>query len=89
MPASPERNTTWPSPDFAFDQRRSSNSSFFFPPDQLRQAARMQSLKAAFHRTRPQCSPGPHRPGDALEVLWPEVLKLEQIADKPAGCLRR
>jgi hypothetical protein len=27
IPASPERRTTWPSPVFAFDQRRSNNSS--------------------------------------------------------------
>ena len=42
----------------------------------------MQRLEAAFRRTRPQRRPGPHRPGDALEVLCPEVLKLEQIAEK-------
>ena len=44
----------------------------------------MQRLEAAFHRTRPQRRQGPHRPGDALEVLGPEVLKLEQIAEKPS-----
>ena len=42
----------------------------------------MQRLEAAFRRTRPQRRPGPHRPGDALEVLGPEVLKLEQIAEE-------
>ena len=31
---------------------------------------------------RSQRRPGPHRPGDALEVFWSEVLKLEQIAEK-------
>ena len=42
----------------------------------------MHRLEAAFRRTRPQRREGPHRPGDALEVLGPEVLKLEQIAEK-------
>ena len=60
---------------------------FFFPPDERGQAARVQRLEAAFHRTRPQRRPGPHRPGDALEVLRPEVLKLEQIAEKPSRAL--
>ena len=43
----------------------------------------MQRLEAALHRTRPQRRPGPRRPGDALEVLCPEVLELEEIAEKP------
>ena len=47
----------------------------------------MQRLEAAFHRTRPQRRPGPHRPGDALEVLRPEVLQLEQIAEKSSRAL--
>ena len=55
---------------------------FFFSPDEGGQAARVQGLEAAFRRTRPQRRPGPHRPGDALEVLGPEVLQLEQIAEK-------
>ena len=53
---------------------------FFFPPDKLGQAARVQSLEAAFHRSRSQRRPGSHRPCDALEVLCSKVLKLEQIA---------
>ena len=60
---------------------------FFFPPDEGSQAARVQRLEAAFRRTRPQRRPGPHRPGDALEVLGPEVLQLEQIAEKPSRAL--
>ena len=47
----------------------------------------MQRLEAAFRGTRPQRRPGPRRPGDALEVLRPEVLKLEQIAEQPARAL--
>ena len=53
---------------------------FFFPPDQRGQTRRVQCLEAAFRRTSPQRRPGSHRPGDTLEVLRPEVLKLEQIA---------
>ena len=60
---------------------------FFFPPDERGQAARVQRLEAAFRRTRPQRRPGPRRPGDALEVLGPEVLQLEQIAEQPARAL--
>ena len=55
---------------------------FFFPPDERGQAARVQRLEAAFNRAWPQRRPGPHRPGDALEVLGPEVLQLEQIAEQ-------
>ena len=47
----------------------------------------MQGLETAFRRTRPQRRAGPHRPGDTLEVLRSEVLKLEQIAEKPARAL--
>ena len=60
---------------------------FFFPPDERGQAARVQRLEAAFHRTRPQRRPGSHRPGDALEVLGPEVLQLEQIAEQLSRAL--
>ena len=58
---------------------------FFFTPDEVGQAVRVQRLEAAFRRTRPQRRPSPYRPGDALEVLGPEVLKLEQIAEKSSG----
>ena len=47
----------------------------------------MHRLEAAFRRTRPQGREGPYRPGDALEVLCPEVLKLEEIAEKSPGAL--
>ena len=55
---------------------------FFFPSDEGGQAGRVQRLEAAFNRNRPQRRPGPCRPGDALEVPVPEVLKLEEIAEK-------
>jgi len=42
----------------------------------------VQRLEAAFNRNRPQRRPVPCRPGDALEVPVPEVLKLEEIAEK-------
>src|SRR6266436_2148184 len=42
----------------------------------------MQRLEAAFHRTRPQHRPGPHRPPDALEALHPKVIELEETAEK-------
>src|SRR5438105_1926241 len=46
-----------------------------------------QRLEAAFNGTRPQRRPGGHRPGDTLEVPTPEVLKLEQSAEKPSRAL--
>ena len=60
---------------------------FFFAPDEVGQAARVQGLEAAFHRTGPQRRPSSHRPCDALEVLCSEVLKLEQIAHELARAL--
>ena len=55
---------------------------FFFPSDEGGRAGRVQRLEAAFNRNRPQRRPVPCRPGDALEVPVPEVLKLEEIAEK-------
>ena len=57
---------------------------FFFPPDEVGQAGRVQGVEAALHGTRPQRSPGPRRPGDALEVRGSEVLQLEEIAEQPS-----
>ena len=57
---------------------------FFFAADQRGEAAAVQRLEAALDRTRSQCREGAHPPGDALEVLRPEVFELEQFADEPA-----
>ena len=54
---------------------------FFFASDEVGQAASMHRPEAAFRRTRPQGREGTYRPGDALEVLGREVLKLEQITE--------
>ena len=61
---------------------------FFFSPNKVGQAARVESLEAACHRSLSQCGPSPYRPGDALEVLWSQVLKLEKIAQKLSSALR-
>jgi hypothetical protein len=45
----------------------------------------MQRLEAAFHRTRPQRRPGPHRRPDALEAPRPKVVKQEETAEKSSG----
>src|SRR5271163_4723012 len=42
----------------------------------------MHRLEAAFRRTPTQGCEGTYRPGDALKVLCPEVLKLEQITEQ-------
>src|SRR5208282_5370747 len=54
----------------------------FLASDEGSQAARVQRLEAALCRTCAQRRPGPHRPGDALEILGSEVLQLEQIAEE-------
>jgi hypothetical protein len=51
----------------------------FVPPNKVGQAGPVESLEASFHRSWSQCRPGSHRPRDALEVLRPKVLKLEQL----------
>ena len=61
---------------------------FFFPPDELGQAARVESFEAAFRRTRSQRRPGSHRSSDTLEVLGSEVLKLEQITEQFSRAFR-
>ena len=87
MPASPESNTTWPSPVFAFDQRRSSSSSSSSRPTSSVRPLACRASKRLSTEARSQCRPGSHRPGDALEVLCPEVLKLEQIAEELSRAL--
>jgi hypothetical protein len=54
---------------------------FLLPTDQWRGCS-AQRLEAAFHRTRPQRRPGAYRSGDALEIPLPEVLKIEEVAEK-------
>jgi hypothetical protein len=41
-------------------------------------------LEAALDRTCPQHRESCHRPGDPLELLWPEAPQLEEIAEPPA-----
>ncbi|MGB9399202.1 MAG: hypothetical protein WCB69_08430, partial [Pseudolabrys sp.] len=57
---------------------------FFIPPDENGQTGRVQRLEAACRGTRAQHCPGPRRPGDALDVPGPEVLKFKEIAEKAA-----
>ena len=59
----------------------------FFSSDQCSQDAGVHCLEAALDGTCPQHCEGLHRPGDPLEVLWPEVSQLEEIAQQPARCL--
>ena len=84
MPASPESSTTWPSPVFAFDQRRnSSSSSSSRPTSSVRPPACIASKRLSTELAR-STAQGFHRPGDALELLGPKVLKLEEIAEEPS-----
>src|SRR5262245_28573548 len=59
----------------------------FFPANERGQARRVQSFKSTLHGTRPKRRPCPRRPSDAFELPGPEVLELEQIAEKSAGSL--
>src|ERR1700745_2094544 len=54
----------------------------FFPADEGGQAGRVQRLETAFDGSPSQRRPGPRGPCDALEVLWSEVLELEQVAEE-------
>ena len=87
MPGSPESNTTWPSPVFAFDQRRSSSSSSSSRPTSSVRPLACRASKRLSTEARSQRRPGSHRPCDALEVLCSEVLKLEQIAHELSSAL--
>ena len=65
MPASPESSTTWPSPLFAFDQRRSSKSnSSSRPTSAVRPLACSASkrLSAELGRSAAQARAGPAMP---------------------------
>ena len=88
MPASPESNTTWPSPVFAFDQRRSSNSSSSSRPTSSVSPLAWRASKRLSTEVWSQRRPGSHRPRDTLEVLCSKVLKLEQIAHELPSALR-
>jgi hypothetical protein len=86
IPASPDSSTTWlvglgsrPAPQQQF--------KLFVSSDECGQAAGVHRLEAALDRTGPQRREGSHRPGDPLELLWPEVAQLEEIAEEPARCL--
>src|SRR5208283_3432654 len=82
IPASPESNTTWPSPVFALDQRRSSNSnSSSRPTSAVRPLACSASNRPSAELAR-SAAQAPHRPGDPLEVPGPEILQFEQTAEK-------
>jgi hypothetical protein len=61
---------------------------FFFPADEVGQAAGVESIEAAFDRSLSQGRPGSRRPRNALEVLPSKVLKLEEIAQELAGTFR-
>ena len=73
---------------FCFGPAPQQQFQFFVPPDEGGQASRVQGVEAALNRTRPQCSPGRHRPGDALEVPGPEVPEFEKIAGAAGACCR-
>src|ERR1700688_2387855 len=85
IPASPESSTTWPSPLFAFDQRRSSSSSSSSRPTRAVRPVACSASKrpsAELARSAAKARTGPVMP---FEVSCPQVLKLEQIAKELAG----
>src|SRR5262249_54016328 len=57
---------------------------FFFPSDEGGQTARVHRVEPAFRGTRPQSRPGSRWLGDALEVSEPDIVQLEEIAEKSA-----
>ena len=79
-----------PSGRYAFRLRPAPQQQFefFLATNELCQFARVQCLETALHRTRSQRRPGTHRPRDALEVLCPKVLQIEEIAEQLPRALR-
>ena len=47
----------------------------------------MQRLEAACNQTRLECHPDVHRARDALKLLCPKILQLEQIPEKLSRAL--
>src|ERR1700728_1668842 len=60
---------------------------FLFPSDEGGHAARVERLEAARRGTWPTHRPDLHGGGDSLQVLWSQVLELEEMSNKPAGAL--
>ena len=58
--------------------------TFFFPPDESGQAARVERLEPALDPTLAQRGPGSNGLGDALEVFQPEIPEFEEIAEEPS-----
>ena len=84
IPASPESSTTWPSPVLALAQRRnSSSSSSSRPTSAVRPPACIASKRLSTELARSTAN-ALHRPGNPLELPWPEVPQLEEIAEQPA-----
>jgi hypothetical protein len=81
MPGSPEISTILPVARLRLLPEPHQQPYLLVAADQ-RRGRGAQRLEAAFDRAGPQRRPGPHRFGDALELLRPEVPKLKQIADK-------
>src|SRR5712671_6220912 len=87
IPASPDSSTTWPSPVLALAQRRkSSSSSSSRPTSAVMPPACIASkrLSTELARSTAKAFTGPVIP---LELLWPEVPQLEEIAEQVAGGL--
>ena len=82
MPASPESKHDLTFAALRLRPAPQQQFEFFIAAYEGSQAAPVQRLETAFGRTRSQRRPTPHRTGDALEVLCPEVLQLKQIANK-------
>ena len=66
MPASPDSKHHLAFAGLCFRPAAQQQIEFFFPPDKVGQAARVESLKAAFHGSsvavRPRLAPAPRCP---------------------------
>ena len=89
IPASPDRSTTWPSPVFAFDQRRSSSSSSSSRPTSSVRPLACSASKRLSTAAGSQRRPRPHRPRDAFEVLCPPGLVVRTGCRSAFACSQR
>ena len=84
MPASPESSTDLTFAALCLRPASQQQLAFLLAPDERRQCRRVERFEAAFRGTRAQRRPDPRWLLDTFEIFLPEVLQIEEIAEKTA-----
>ena len=79
---------SWPSPSFAWSQRRRSSAISSARPTKRRQAADNPAIEAPARCAFTCDAPQPHRIRDALEFVQPELLVIERGTGETMGQFR-